>query len=43
MEINEIFGWVGALLDMFGLRPFVMAFAIVSVALGLLARLWGRD
>lgn len=38
MDINEIFGWVASLLDMLGLRPFVMAVAIVSVALTLLNR-----
>lgn len=42
MELNEIFGWVGSLLDMFGLRPFVLAFAVVSVAIALVHRLFNR-
>lgn len=42
MEISEIFGWAGSLLDMFGLRQFVVALAIVSVALTLLSRLMNR-
>lgn len=39
MQISEIFGWAGSLLDMLGLRPFVLALAIVSVAITLVQRL----
>lgn len=42
MEINEIFGWVGSLMDMLGLRPFIIAIAIVGVALTLVGRVINR-
>jgi len=43
VPVGEYLGYAAALIEDLGLSSFIIALAVVSVALTLLGRLWGRD